>query len=91
VCYIGNIAPEIYQKYGEYPTGGKGNKMDIQGNKNNHQHLSQTDNGKEPETLDDLLNFYNLGLEDETWQRIVRALAARGFPIKDEDLQISKR
>ena len=62
--------------------------MHTQNNKNkNQQDQSHADHGKKPETLDDLLSFYNLGLEDETWQRIVRALAARGFPVKDEDLQ----
>ena len=66
--------------------------MHTQNNKNKkQQNQSQTDQGKEPETLDDLLNFYNLGLEDETWQRIVRALAARGFPVTDEDLLRGKR
>ena len=66
--------------------------MHKQNNKNKkQQNQSQTDQGKEPETLDDLLNFYNLGLEDETWQRIVRALAARGFPVTDEDLLRGKR
>ena len=66
--------------------------MYTQSNKNINQHnQSQADHGKEPETLDDLLNLYNLGLEDETWQRIVRALAARGFPVKDEDLHRGKR
>ncbi len=58
---------------------------------NKYQNHSQTDHAKESETPDDLLNLYNLGLEDETWQKIVRALAARGFPIKDEDLQKGKR
>lgn len=65
--------------------------MDTQDNKNNRQHHSQADQLKELENLDDLLNLYNLGLEDLTWQRIVKALAARGFPVKDEDLQIGKR
>ena len=65
--------------------------MDKQGNKNkNHQPHARADHAKDRENLDDLLNLYNLGLEDETWQRIVRALAARGFPIKDDDLRMGK-
>lgn len=66
--------------------------MQTQSNRSKkQQNQSQIDHGKEPENLDDLLNFYNLGLEDETWQRIVRALAARGFPVTDEDLLRCKR
>ena len=41
--------------------------------------------GSDPE--DDLLNIYKLGLEDEAWRKIVKALAARGYPVKDDDLQ----
>ena len=66
--------------------------MHTQDNKNKkQQNKAQTEPGKEPETLDELLNFYNMGLEDETWQRIVRALAARGFPVTDEDWLRGKR
>jgi len=68
------------------------NIMHTQGKKNEKQkNQSQTGHSKEPETLDDLLNFYNMGLEDETWQRIVRALAARGFPVTDDDWLRGKR
>ena len=66
--------------------------MAIQNNKNRRQQdSSEMGQDKEPETLDELLNFYNLGLEDKAWQRIVRALAARGFPITDEDLHRSQQ
>jgi hypothetical protein len=63
--------------------------MNKQSNKNdNHQNNSQVDVAKKPKNL---LNLYNLGLEDEAWQRIVKALAARGYPVKDEDLQRGKQ
>jgi len=63
--------------------------MHTQRNKSKKKNQLQADHDKESKNLDDL--FYNLGLEDETWLRIVRALAARGFPVKDEDLQIGKQ
>jgi hypothetical protein len=66
--------------------------MHTKNNKNsNQQNYSQTDQAREPETLDELFNLCNLGLEDEAWQKIVKALAARGFPIKEEDLQFGKQ
>lgn len=65
--------------------------MQMHNNKtDNQQHHSQAGHAEEPKSLDGLLNLYNLGIEDEAWQKIVKALAARGFPIKDEDFQANK-
>jgi uncharacterized protein YeeX (DUF496 family) len=43
------------------------------------------------EKVGNLLNLSNLSLDDEAWQRIVKALVARGFPIKEEDLRSEDR
>jgi hypothetical protein len=55
--------------------------------KNKHTYHSQPDHTPEPGPENDPLSLYNLGLEDEAWRKIVKALAARGYPLKNEDLQ----
>ena len=59
--------------------------------KNNPENCAQTDRPTELEQSDKLLTLYNLGLEDEAWQKIVKALAARGYPLKDDDLRAGRR
>jgi len=39
------------------------------------------------ENEQDLMDLWNITLEDRTWQRIVKALAARGFPAAQEEMK----
>ncbi|MFC1975536.1 hypothetical protein ACFLXQ_03950 [Chloroflexota bacterium] len=55
--------------------------------KKREQDDSQDEYPASIEKVGNLLNLSNLSLDDEAWQRIVKALAARGFPIKEEDLR----
>jgi hypothetical protein len=59
--------------------------------KKREQDDSQNEQPASLEKVGDLLNLSNLSLDDEAWQRIVKALVARGFPIKEEDLQSGDR
>lgn len=62
-----------------------------QNNSSKNQRLSQPAPLEGPKNLEELFALYRQGQKDKTWQRIVKALTARGFPVQDEDLPAGKQ